>query len=224
MFCGSHQGITLEIVKRDSVTINALLRYYIVERELEVELVGRLRAGDSTAFDEIYRVFNRRLLNFLARMARNRSVAEDLLEETWLRLVSACEDLHADTRLGPWLFTVARNLYVSYCRSRLRETVYTADLVFLGQYDRPETPFDLASLSEFEEKLEAAIADLPPTYREVILLVGAEQLRPIDAAEVCGISPESLRQRLKRARDLPSHSLAKQDSPETRGEEVPHVT
>jgi len=68
-------------------------------------------------------------------------------------------------------------------------------------------------LSEFAEKLDAAIADLPPMYREVILLVGVEQLRPVDAAEVCGISPESLRQRLKRARDLLSRSfLATQDS------------
>ena len=133
-----------------------------MERELEVELVSRLRAGDSTAFDEIYMIFNRRLLNFLARMARNRSVAEDLLEETWLRLVSAGEDLRADTRLGPWLFTVARNLYISYCRSRVRETAYTADLVLLWPCEMPKTPFDLASLSEFEERLEAAIADLPP--------------------------------------------------------------
>ena len=53
-----------------------------VERELEIALVIRLRAGDVTAFDEIYDVFNHRLLSFLTRMAKNRSVAEDLLEET----------------------------------------------------------------------------------------------------------------------------------------------
>ena len=182
-----------------------------MERELELELVSRLRAGDNSAFDEIYVVFNQRLLNFLARMARNRSVAEDLLEETWLRLVSAGEDLRQDTRLGPWLFTVARNLYISYCRSRVRESAYTADLVFLWPGEKPKTPFDLASLNEFEETLEAAIAELPPLYREVILLVGVEQLRPAEAAEVCGISPESLRQRLKRARDLLSRSLAERD-------------
>jgi len=196
----------------------------MVERELEIELVGRLRAGDSTAFDETYAVFNRRLLNFLARMAGNRSVAEDLLEETWLRLVSSGEDLREDTRLGPWLFTVARNLYISYCRSRLRETAYTTDLVFLWPGQTPKTPFDLALLSEFEERLEAAIADLPPLYREVILLVGVQQMRPVDAAEVCGISPESLRQRLKRARDLLSSYLAKRHSAETIDEEVSHVT
>lgn len=202
-------------MKCDSVTIRALQRYYIVERELEIELVSRLRAGDSAAFDEIYILFNRRLLNFLARMARNRSVAEDVLEETWLRLVSAGENLRADTHLGPWLFTVARNLYVSYCRSRVRETAYSADVTFLWPGEMPKTPFDLASLSEFEERLEAAIAELPPVYREVILLVGVEQLRPVDAAEVCGITPESLRQRLKRARDSLSRSLAKQDPAET---------
>ena len=101
-----------------------------MERELELALVIRLRAGDVTAFDEIYDIFNHRLLSFLTRMAKNRSVAEDLLEETWLRLVSGGEDLHADTRLGPWLFTVARNLYLSHCRSRAREHSYTADLIF----------------------------------------------------------------------------------------------
>jgi RNA polymerase sigma-70 factor (ECF subfamily) len=103
--------------------MEALRRYSLVERELQVDLVSRLRAGDKTAFDEIFSVFNHRLLSFLTRMARNRSVAEDLVEETWLRLVSSGEDLRGDTRLGPWLFTVARNLYVSYCRpgeSRVR--------------------------------------------------------------------------------------------------------
>jgi RNA polymerase sigma-70 factor (ECF subfamily) len=66
-------------------------------------------------------------------------------------------------------------------------------------------------LSELEELLEAAIASLPPMYREVILLVGVEQLRPVDAAGVCGISPESLRQRLSRARGLISRFLANHD-------------
>ena len=156
-------------------------------------------------------------------MTRNRSIAEDLLEETWLRLVSSAQDLREDTRLAPWLFTVARNLYVSYCRSRVRETAYTNDVIFLWPGEMPRTPFDLASLSEFEQRLEAAIADLPPIYREVILLLGVQQLRPVDAAEVCGISPESLRQRLKRARDLLSRFLSMQHSTKTSGEEVIHA-
>lgn len=133
-----------------------------MEREFEVALVGRLRAGDSTAFDEIYDIFNRRLLGFLWRMAKDRSVAEDLVEETWLRLVRGADDLDADTRLGPWLFTVARNLYMSYCRSRAREYSCIADLTLLWPRELPQSPFDLASAGEFEQRLEAAIASLPP--------------------------------------------------------------
>jgi RNA polymerase sigma-70 factor (ECF subfamily) len=194
-----------------------------VEPELEVALVGRLRAGDTTAFDEIYYAFNRRLLNFLARLTKNRSVAEDLLEETWLRFVEGMEDLDADTRLGPWLFTVARNLYVSHCRSRAREHSYTSDLILLWPSGLSQSPFELASSSQFEEHLEAAITSLPPIYREVLLLVGVEQLRPMDAAKVCGISPESLRQRLSRARAMVSRYLAdREPSKETVQKEINH--
>jgi len=114
-------------------------------------------------------------------------------------------------RLGPWLFTVARNLYVSHCRNRAREQSYTADLTLLWPGELPQNPFDVASLNEFEQHLEAALALLPPMYREVLLLVGVEGLRPVDAARVCGISPESLRQRLSRARQLISRLMTDQN-------------
>jgi RNA polymerase sigma-70 factor (ECF subfamily) len=93
-------------------------------------------------------------------------------------------------------------------------------LISLWPGGLPQSPFDLASLNQFETQLEAAIASLPPVYREVLLLVGVEQLRPIDAAAVCGISPESLRQRLSRARALVSRLLPDFDQP--RLEEVRH--
>src|SRR5438034_11703046 len=112
---------------------------------------------DVTAFDEIYDIFNHRLLSFLTRMAKNRSVAEDLLEETWLRLVSGGEDLHADTRLGPWLFTVARNLFLSHCRSRAREQAYTRDLISLWHGEPSRSPYDSTFLNEFQDRLEAAM-------------------------------------------------------------------
>jgi RNA polymerase sigma-70 factor, ECF subfamily len=178
-----------------------------MERDLEIALVGRLRAGDVIAFDAIYDAYNPRLLSFLLRMTKNRAAAEDLLEETWLRLVSGGEGLAADTRLGPWLFTVARNLFLSYCRSRAREQAYTRDLILLWPSEFSRSPYDSALLSEFQERLEAALAELPPMYREVLLLIGFEGLRPADAAAVCGIATDALRQRLSRARALLSQRL-----------------
>jgi RNA polymerase sigma factor (sigma-70 family) len=66
-------------------------------------------------------------------------------------------------------------------------------------------------MNEFEQRLEAALALLPPTYREVLLLVAVEGLRPVDAAKVCRISPETLRQRLCRARQLISRLMTGQE-------------
>lgn len=178
-----------------------------MERDLEVALVGQLRAGDVSAFDAVYDAYNPRLLSFLLRMTKNRATAEDLLEETWLRLVSGGEGLAADTRLGPWLFTVARNLFLSDCRSKAREQAYTRDLISVWPGEFSRSPYDSALWSEFEERLEAALAELPPMYREVLLLIGFEGLRPTDAAAVCGIATEALRQRLSRARALLSQRL-----------------
>lgn len=178
-----------------------------MERDFEAALVAQLRAGNPAAFDDIYDAYNRRLFSFLLRMTKNRAVAEDLLEETWLRLVSGAAGLAAGTRLGPWLFTVARNLFLSFCRSTSREQAYTRDPTSLCPGEFSRSPYDSVSLAEFEERLEAALAEVPPLYREVLLLVGFEGLRPTEAAAVCGITPEALRQRLSRARTLLSERL-----------------
>jgi len=172
------------------------------------DLVARLRAGDLAAFDDVHRQFHGRLYGFLARLARSRDVAEDLLEETWLRLVAHARQLSPDTQLGPWLFTVARNLHVSYRRSRALEMGHLDDVLGLWPAGvSGPSPFEATAANEMERKLEAALASLPATYREVLLLVGVEGLQPIEAAAVCGISPESLRQRLHRARSLLSRRM-----------------
>jgi RNA polymerase sigma-70 factor (ECF subfamily) len=160
------------------------------------------------AFDDVHRQFHGRLYGFLARLARSRDVAEDLLEETWLRLVAHARQLSPDTQLGPWLFTVARNLHVSYRRSRALEMGHLDDVLGLWPAGvSGPSPFEATAANEMERKLEAALASLPATYREVLLLVGVEGLQPIEAAAVCGISPESLRQRLHRARSLLSRRM-----------------
>lgn len=184
------------------VTLDALPRSYDMDRDSELELVQRVRLGDTAGFDIVHATFNTRLFSFLARVSGNRDVAQDLLEETWLRFVTHAQRLEPDTRLGPWLFAVARNLHISYCRSRAIEISHAEAGIGLWPALAETSPFDHAVGQEFEEQLEAALASLPVVYREALLLVGVEGLRPAEAAVVCGISPEALRQRLKRARAL----------------------
>src|SRR6478672_6568524 len=92
-----------------------------MDRDDERSLLARLRAGDTAAFDEVYDAYRPRVFAFLLRMSRNRTLAEDLLDETWLRLVRHATRLLPDTRLGAWLFTVERNLYWSHRRDALLE-------------------------------------------------------------------------------------------------------
>ena len=172
-------------------------------------MISRLRAGDPHAFDEVHGRFHARLFGFLARLARSRDVAEDLLAETWLRLVARGASLRPDTQIGPWLFTVARNLHVSYRRSRFLETGHADDLLALWPSGcHQPSPLEETAASETERRIEAALAALPVAYREVLLLVGVEGMQPSEAAAICGVAPEALRQRLHRARTMLSDRLA----------------
>jgi len=172
-----------------------------MDRETELALVGRLRGGDAAAFDAVYEEYRARLFTFLARLSRSRDVAEDLVEETWLRLVASGARLRPDTRLGPWLFAVARNLYYSYCRSRAFVEIASDGLIGLWPTGAPRpSPFEEAAGRELERRVERGLAVLPAPYREALLLVGVEGLSPSEAAGVCGLTPEAFRQRLSRAR------------------------
>jgi RNA polymerase sigma-70 factor (ECF subfamily) len=180
-----------------------------VEREIELRLVARLKAGDPAAFEAIYEAYRPRLFGFLARLSRRRDVAEDLLEETWLRLVARAGALTDDTRLGPWLFTVARNLFASWCRHRALDDGRILDLAV--SWPGPvESPFEATARGETERRLEAALACLPPRDREVLLLVSGEGLTPAEAAGALSLTPEAVRKRLQRARERLARAMGEE--------------
>ena len=182
-----------------------------MDRETELVLVERVRGGDTAAFDAIHAAFNPRLYTFLSRLAHSRDVAEDLLEETWLRFVTHADQLRSDTRLGPWLFTVARNVHVTWCRARAVERRVAATLDIWPAGSVAESPFAHAAGNELGGRLERALASLSVEAREVLLLVGVEGMTPSEAAAVCGVTPEAMRQRLKRARSQLAERLAVSD-------------
>ena len=183
-----------------------------MERESELALVARLKAGDEAAFETVHAAFNTRVFNFLARLSRRRDVAEDLLEETWLRVVDLAPRLHDDTRLAPLLFRIARNLYISYCRSRSIEEEHAPGLIGLWPSGaQGPSPFDATVASETRQRLDEALESIPAVYREALLLVAVEGMKPGEAAVVCGITPEAMRQRVSRARAMIARRLDEQD-------------
>jgi RNA polymerase sigma-70 factor (ECF subfamily) len=172
-------------------------------RKVDPTLVTRLNRGEPSAFDDAYARFRPGLFSFLVRLSRRRDLAEELLQETWLRLATHAASLDPETDLGAWLFTVARNLYRSFRRWHLIDSA-RLELFRLGLAQRrpSESPFELAAASETERRLDLALSSLPTGYREILLLVAVEKLEPAQVATVLGLRPEAARQRLSRARAL----------------------
>src|SRR3954469_7378517 len=76
--------------------------------------VDGLRVGQPAAFDAVFGAYRRRIYAYLLRMTRRKDAAEDLLQETFLRLAQHAKRIAADTRLGPYLFTIAHRLFISW--------------------------------------------------------------------------------------------------------------
>ena len=108
--------------------------------------------------------------------------------------------LRPDTSLAAWLFTVARNLHADYCRNRLLESSHTADLAGLWARSPAPSPLDAAEAHESQRRVAEALAALPVKYREALLLTAVEGLPSPEAAAICGVTPEAMRQRVSRAR------------------------
>ena len=159
----------------------------------------RLRHGDPAALDTVYAAERVRILSYLTRMLGERSLAEDLLQETFLRLCRFAPQLRADTDLTAWLLTVARNLCRSQFRRAALDRAQQRELAACPA-ELAASPFEALSGAELECKLSWALSQLGFEQREVLILLGVEQVPSESVAAALSISPEALRQRLSRAR------------------------
>lgn len=162
--------------------------------------IDGLRRGEPAAFDSVFAAYRRRLYGYLVRMTRRRDVAEDLLQDTFLRLAQHARRLAPDTRLGAWLFTVAHRRVISWSRAQAVRAQLAGDIPAREADTGDRSPLSALVDSQAQVALERAFAELAPPYREVALLVGVEGLQPAEVAEILGLKPDAIRQRLARAR------------------------
>lgn len=173
-------------------------------------LIERLREGDRGAFDLVYERHAVRIHGFLLRMVRDAAVADDLAQDTWMSFARAAGTLREGSDLAAFLFTIARNEARSYRRWSL------LDLLRLAVPEREDVCDHTATLDlrldalRTSERLELALAELPPLYREPLLLLFAEGFEQPQVAEILGLSSAALRKRLSRARGLLAEALERQ--------------
>jgi len=160
--------------------------------------VASLQRADPRAFARVHAAYGPRIFRFLARMCGKKELAEDLYQDTWIKLAVHARRLEADTDLGAWLYTVARNLARSERRSyasRPKEGEMAGDVV-----SSAASPYEWAAATETQARLERALAALPTPLREVLLLVVVDDVPHEQAARILDLTPDALRQRLARAR------------------------
>jgi RNA polymerase sigma-70 factor (ECF subfamily) len=180
----------------------------------ERALVDALRRGDRAAFDAVYDRFRARLFSFLARLSGDRALAEDLTQETFVRLARKATELAPDTRLRAWLFAVARNLHHDHRRRRLLDLDRLQSLALWPEHRAPtRSPLDLTEADETRRRLEHALLRVPEPMREALLLVVVEGLSNEEAATILALRPDAVRQRVSRARALLREAL---DAPKPR--------
>ena len=175
--------------------------------------VPGLIAGQAAAFDGAFMAFRRRVFAYVVRMTKQRELAEDIVQETFVRLAHHASRLRVDTNLRAWLFTVAHRLVISHVRAAKVRQAMTSDLmsgdVLAGAHAATpfSSPMEAVSESRTQLAIERAISALPDSYREVVVLVAIEQVGLAEAAEILGISNEAVRQRLSRARRILAEQL-----------------
>ncbi len=155
------------------------------------ELVGALAGGRSGALGSLLERHGEAVLNFLYRLLRDRAAAEDLSQETFLRVYRHADRYVPGGGFRGWLFAIARNLALNHLRHRALEKRPDA---------RPLKPSDPAEHAELQRAVEDAIDRIEEPFRSALVLCSIDGLSYEEAAVACDCSIKTLSSRLARAR------------------------
>ena len=132
---------------------------------------------------------------FARFLARDRVLADDLVQDTLVRALGALDQFQPGTNLKAWLFTIQRNAFFEQARRRRREDVAMREHFAAAGTEGPAQH----GASELGE-LQRMLFELPPLLREALVLVGAQELSHDEAAAICGVPVGTMKARVSRAR------------------------
>jgi len=122
--------------------------------------------------------------------------ADDIVQETVARALANMHTFRAGTNMTAWLITIARNVFLTTCRKRARDTAYANDLAWTAPRSmRPEQDARVQ-----HSNMKDMLLRLPAEQREALLLVGGSGLSSEDAAKRCGVAVGTIKSRVHRAR------------------------
>jgi RNA polymerase sigma-70 factor (ECF subfamily) len=166
----------------------------------EGALVERARAGDSRAFERLYREHVGRVYGLCLRMTREPALAEDCTQETFINAWRALAQFETRSALSTWLHRIAVNVTLAKRRRNSRHEP-AVDSNIEGQETRTESEWTLETPVEVEE-IEAAIGSLPEGARDALVLHALYGYSHTEAAQMLGVAEGTCKAQLHRARKL----------------------
>jgi len=173
-------------------------------------LMVRYQSGDRSAFAVLVRRHQASLYNFALRQLRSAPLAEEIVQDAFLRVVHNAAEFKHEARFVTWLYTIARNLCIDQARKRaLRQHPSLDEPKRAGEGDGPTLGDQTAdgranveraaSSTEIRERVLAAIDALPDDQREVFLMREVSNLPFKEIAEIVGVSENTIKSRMRYA-------------------------
>jgi RNA polymerase sigma-70 factor (ECF subfamily) len=164
------------------------------------ELMLNVRKGDMAAFEALYDRYQKRLFHFILRFAGQRSLAEDILQETFLRLLIRRKSYRKGSRFSTYLFTIARNLCLDALKSwERRHLLLSQEEEIERAADKSKGPDKILEETETAKIIQNAIEALPADQREVLILNKYSALAYDEIARIVNSTPAAVKQKAYRA-------------------------
>jgi RNA polymerase sigma-70 factor (ECF subfamily) len=174
-------------------------------------LAERAAAGDGSSFEAIVERYQARVFRLACRLTGD-TEAPDVLQETFLQIYRHLPSFRGESQFGTWLYRIATNAALMHRRARARRPAESLDM-FLPRFDRDgrhqATPAELQVPSRADEildrqllaeKAREVMLRLPDLYRDAFVLRDLEDMSVGDVAQILGVEPATVRQRVHRAR------------------------
>ena len=176
------------------------------------QVVLLARGGREAAYRELIRRYERPVFALLFRMVRDRELAEDLSQETFVKALNAIDSYRPEFKFSSWIFKIANNAAIDHLRRRELDTLsldgsphaetpeaMQATALQIGM--RQESPLEAVEAREFGGAIEAAIGRLRPEYRSCILLRHVEGRAYEEIAEILSLPLGTVKTYIHRARN-----------------------
>lgn len=185
--------------------------------ESEAESIRRILAGDKHLFHELIRPCERAIYFLLLSLLGNETDAEDAAQDTVIKVYQNLRMFRGESQFKTWVLSIARNEGLGRLRklkTRREDSLDAETDETTGDYTPAiltswrEVPLETLERQELGEILRAAIAGLPPIYRNVVMLRDIEEMDVRETAQALGITEGAVKVRLHRARALLQRELA----------------